>query len=149
MMTAPDLRVWERKAKARFVQTTMGVTTGWGGASRLRDLVGRARAMRLLFGNEVVDVTKATEWGLADAVFEEPTVVARKGSAGSGGGVEELSLAAEHAILGLVGDGDVLVRANMKRSVDSPAAAEKDLFVPLWGGPANLEAIERVKRKGK
>ncbi|ORY35985.1 hypothetical protein BCR33DRAFT_491256 [Rhizoclosmatium globosum] len=43
-----DLRVMANTARAGYLQTKMGVVTGWGGASRLRSLLGPSAALSLL-----------------------------------------------------------------------------------------------------
>eukprot|EP00756_Hemistasia_phaeocysticola_P053436 Hpha_TRINITY_DN29055_c0_g1::TRINITY_DN29055_c0_g1_i1::g.156518::m.156518/K18426/ECHDC1; ethylmalonyl-CoA/methylmalonyl-CoA decarboxylase len=40
LTTAPDIRVFEERTKLRFVQASLGVVTGWGGAARLKRIVG-------------------------------------------------------------------------------------------------------------
>ena len=66
-----DFRIQRRGARFQFVQASRGVSPGWGGAGRLRELVGRQGALRLLGTGEPL----APEWGLAlgvvDWVLEE------------------------------------------------------------------------------
>jgi ethylmalonyl-CoA/methylmalonyl-CoA decarboxylase len=49
-----------------FVQAKLGVTPGWGGASRLLSIVGRKSALRLLGTSMQVDVETALKIGLVD-----------------------------------------------------------------------------------
>ena len=46
----------------------LNVSTGWGGGTDLFDLVGRARALRMLARTEMVSAADALAWGLAEAV---------------------------------------------------------------------------------
>ena len=71
LSTSTDFRCMRRDAKLRFVQTTMGVTTGWGGGRRLAEIVGEREALRLLLLSEAVDADTAVRLGLADFVVEE------------------------------------------------------------------------------
>ncbi|KAI9008515.1 ClpP/crotonase-like domain-containing protein [Hyaloraphidium curvatum] len=68
LATAADFRVWSPGARLRFVQLKMGVVPGWGGATRLADLVGQRTALRLLCSAETVDAGKALALGLADHI---------------------------------------------------------------------------------
>ncbi|KAF9951777.1 enoyl CoA hydratase domain-containing protein 1, partial [Mortierella alpina] len=54
MTTFCDHRCLADKAKVQFVQTQMGVVTGWGGASRLLGIVPRSQALRLLASAEPI-----------------------------------------------------------------------------------------------
>ena len=48
LTTATDLRVFSPDASLSFVQSSMSISTGWGGGSRLAAIVGRRSALRLL-----------------------------------------------------------------------------------------------------
>ncbi len=61
-------------AHARFGQPEvgLGLLPGWGGTQRLPRLVGKGRAMELLFGGGVIDASEAYRIGLANCVVEAP-----------------------------------------------------------------------------
>jgi enoyl-CoA hydratase/carnithine racemase len=63
-----DFRVAAPSSKLRFVQTTMGVTTGWGGGRSLVDAVGKRTALKLLCFSEVVVAEAGVRMGLFDWV---------------------------------------------------------------------------------
>lgn len=48
ILTACDLRLAAAHARFAFAQVRNGLTTGWGGSSRLVALLGESRAMELL-----------------------------------------------------------------------------------------------------
>lgn len=48
LTAATDLRVFSPDASLSFVQSSMSISTGWGGGSRLASIVGRRAALRLL-----------------------------------------------------------------------------------------------------
>ena len=48
LTTATDLRVFSPDASLSFVQSSMSISTGWGGGSRLAAIVGRRAALKLL-----------------------------------------------------------------------------------------------------
>jgi enoyl-CoA hydratase/carnithine racemase len=65
---ACDLRVMAEHASIGYVHGRLAITAAWGGASDLIDLLGRARALRMMATGEMVDAFTALEWGLADLV---------------------------------------------------------------------------------
>ncbi|RME00758.1 MAG: enoyl-CoA hydratase/isomerase family protein [Deltaproteobacteria bacterium] len=72
---ACDLRVVSESARFGFRQAAMGLMTGWGGADRLVDLVGRARAKFLLWTAATISAQEALEIGLADRLAPEGEVL--------------------------------------------------------------------------
>eukprot|EP00520_Triparma_pacifica_P013827 CAMPEP_0118634092 /NCGR_PEP_ID=MMETSP0785-20121206/1353_1 /TAXON_ID=91992 /ORGANISM="Bolidomonas pacifica, Strain CCMP 1866" /LENGTH=193 /DNA_ID=CAMNT_0006525025 /DNA_START=154 /DNA_END=732 /DNA_ORIENTATION=- len=61
LATSTDFRVLGNEAGVRsrmkFVQATMGVTTGWGGGTRLVELVGKEEALKILLTSEEISTT--------------------------------------------------------------------------------------------
>lgn len=53
LTTAFDIRIISDKAKIGFIQSTLGITTAWGGGSRLISLLGRTKALPLLIAGEI------------------------------------------------------------------------------------------------
>jgi len=68
LAVACDLRVMAAHARIGYMHGRLNVSTGWGGGTDLFDLVGRARALRMLARAEMVHAAEALAWGLADAV---------------------------------------------------------------------------------
>jgi enoyl-CoA hydratase len=68
LVVACDLRMLESTARIGFVQGRLGITTAWGGGPDLVDLVGAARAMRMMARCEMVSAETALDWGLVDVV---------------------------------------------------------------------------------
>jgi len=120
-----------------FVHAKMGIVPAWGSAGRLTWLVGPQRTLDLLLDSRPLRADEAVAAGLVD-----DTVATFKDA------VEWLSQKVHH---------DVTVVRAVKRMrlchVDKPdwaaaALAERKIFAPLWGGPANREAlIQRPKHK--
>ena len=65
---ACDMRMLEAHARIGFVQGRMGITSAWGGGTDLCQLVGAARAMRMMARCEMVGAEAALDWGLVDVV---------------------------------------------------------------------------------
>ncbi|KAF9975934.1 enoyl CoA hydratase domain-containing protein 1 [Actinomortierella ambigua] len=154
MTTFCDHRCLTTHAKVQFVQTLMGVVTGWGGTGRLIHMVPRPDALRLLagsvpiqggeeavqlgFAQTVAPVGKAVEVAtqyLGQYVWEIPPP--KEGSEE----IEEVvpkrrCLEAVRAFKRLISYG-----VDDER-VDRVAELEKELFRGLWGGPDNLARVE-------
>lgn len=68
---ACDMRLQAVGARIGFVQARLAITSAWGGGPDLCQLVGTARAMRMMSRYELVDAQQALAWGLADAVISD------------------------------------------------------------------------------
>ena len=131
-----DLRAFcEKSGKLSFVQARMGLIPGWGGATRLKQLVGRAKALELLLSCRTVNANEAMDLGLCDKVISD--------------GEDKLEQACEW--LETLIKHDPAVISAMKKAVtndydENDFYKERTLFAPLWAGPANRKAIrENIK----
>ncbi len=70
-----DLRVAAESAHFGFLQVTLGITPAWRGISRLRELVGRSTALRLLLTGERFDAAAALRYGIVDSVVGGQSVL--------------------------------------------------------------------------
>ena len=68
---ACDMRLIASSARIGFIQGKLAITSAWGGGVDLVQLVGPARAMRMMARCELVAATEALLWGLADASFAD------------------------------------------------------------------------------
>lgn len=161
MTTFCDHRCLTDQSKIQFVQTQMGVVTGWGGAGRLLTIVSnnRSLALRLLAsaeplrgGQDAIQcgfaqctapvgkaVERATEY-MQPYVWERvpspPEQANDKKQAGA-----RRCVAAVRAMKRIVSSGlddDRLERVS---------ELEKDLFKQLWGGADNLARVEAATSK--
>lgn len=71
LAVACDLRLQGAHARIGFIQAKLAITSAWGGGPDLFQLVGRARAVRMMSRCELVDAPTALDWGLADAVIAD------------------------------------------------------------------------------
>ena len=71
LAVACDMRMLEAHARIGFVQARIGITSAWGGGSDLCQLVGAARAMRMMSRCEMVGAEAALDWGLVDVVVND------------------------------------------------------------------------------
>jgi enoyl-CoA hydratase/carnithine racemase len=66
---ACDFRLASDQAKLGFVQISLHITTGWGGASRLIRKVGRTNALRMLLTGEIMTAEEAFACHFVDKVI--------------------------------------------------------------------------------
>jgi enoyl-CoA hydratase len=134
---ACDYRIAEARAKLSFRQAAMGLTTGWGAATRLSRLVPRSTALRLLATAEVLDAVRAHQVGLVDEVVPDGACVERACALAS-----EVALVSPRAVAGMK---RVLGAAYGGTSVSAAVSArelEWEVFRSLWGGEDHAEALE-------
>jgi enoyl-CoA hydratase len=65
---ACDIRVATANARIGFLQSSLGITTSWGGGSDLFRLLPSSRAIHLLATAEMLNAEQAHQFGLVDAV---------------------------------------------------------------------------------
>lgn len=68
---ACDMRMQSSHARIGFIQARLAISSVWGGGADLCQLVGSARAMRMMSRCELIDATQALAWGLADTVISD------------------------------------------------------------------------------
>ncbi|MEW9034129.1 MAG: enoyl-CoA hydratase/isomerase family protein, partial [Planifilum fimeticola] len=64
-----DFRLASDRARFGFIQVRLGITSGWGGGTRLLSLLKRSDALYLLLTGEVIDSETALRIGLVDRIF--------------------------------------------------------------------------------
>ena len=67
---ACDIRIAARSARFGQPEINLGIIPGWGGTQRLPRLIGRSRAMPLLYTGEQISAEQALEWGLVSQVVD-------------------------------------------------------------------------------
>lgn len=67
LLTVGDWIIADKKSKVGFVQARLGVTTGWGGGSRLIERIGKLKAIQLIAMSPVLSAEAALNIGLVDA----------------------------------------------------------------------------------
>jgi enoyl-CoA hydratase len=65
---ACDIRIASENASLGFVHSRQGITTAWGGAQRLKRLVGYGRAMELLLTGRIISPQEALALGMVEQI---------------------------------------------------------------------------------
>lgn len=73
LTSAFDIRICAEDAKIGFVQSKLGITTAWGGGSRLISLLGKAKALPLLIAGETLPAIDWKRIGYIDQIFSKRT----------------------------------------------------------------------------
>jgi len=131
---AADVRIAASDAWLAFRQIDFAVTTGWGGAQRLAGLVGRSRALHLLWSGARVTAADALRLGLVDEIApsgERALDAARRMA-------ERLARRPRHVLAGL---------KRLVYAADAPVSVhrtlERTLFAEAWGHGDHFAAVER------
>ncbi|MBX3229949.1 MAG: enoyl-CoA hydratase/isomerase family protein [Labilithrix sp.] len=128
LAVACDLRIAAPTARIAFKQVRMGVTTSWGTAGRLRELVGAGAAARLLFTAQEVSAKKAKTMGLVDRVEDDAVAAAREWA-------DEIAKAPSTAI--------AATKKLLRAETTELRARERELFVETWSSDEHRAAVER------
>ena len=139
ILTACDLRLAAPTARFAFRQVQNGLTTGWGGAGRLVELIGQARAMELLLTGRMVDAAEAQTLGLIHCIAP-PNSDALDAAYAWAQDLLRLPQRALTAIKTLVHAAGHLPPADTDR-------LEAQLFINLWPSPDHLEAMDAFAQK--
>ncbi|GCB71372.1 hypothetical protein scyTo_0005919 [Scyliorhinus torazame] len=139
--TACDFRLMTSGSEIRFVHKHMGLTPGWGGATRLIKLIGYRNALKLLSSAQPVDPATGLKIGLADELLT---------STDGDSCLEEV----ENWLNQYTNGSSQVIRAiknvvvsGRELSQEESLKNEKSIFGTLWGSPANLKALaQKIKR---
>lgn len=138
LITACDLRVAERGIQLSFRQARMGLSTGWGGSTRLVHLVGLGAAKRLLLTGLPCEAEEALRLGLVDELVDPGSALGRAKdlveatAQGARGAVTRLKRGLHDAVL-------------LER--DASYARELDRFVESWSSDEHRAALAARRQK--
>jgi ethylmalonyl-CoA/methylmalonyl-CoA decarboxylase len=132
LITACDHCVIASDATVRFVQASLGLSTGWGGGPRLVRLLGRRSALRLLGTACPVTAQAALSLGLADRLA--PRGEAARVAADL---LEPYRRHPRQAVRAM----KAIVAAADDTPLDQALGLEGEEFSKLWGGSANRAAL--------
>ncbi|XP_054259086.1 ethylmalonyl-CoA decarboxylase-like [Macrosteles quadrilineatus] len=133
-----DFRLFSKNASLGFVHAKMGIMPAWGGMTMAIQTLGYKTALDLVSTARLVRTPEAQNIGLCDAVVDS----AEEAKAWLSERVK-WDVSATRAIKA--------VAANVRNSHLTEEHIwdyEKKVFSPLWGGPANQQALQsKVKHK--
>ncbi|GBG31338.1 Ethylmalonyl-CoA decarboxylase [Hondaea fermentalgiana] len=140
IVLSTDFRVFQSKANFRMVQTTLGLVPGWGGGTRLVNLVGRTKALEVLCGAPKLDADGLAELGIADCVS----------------GPDETAEAAAERFMkpfydakypgAVQGAKSIIGFAHDHSDIDVSLNHEREVFSRAWQGEENKHALAEIDR---
>ncbi len=136
---ACDQRVMAENADIGFVHARLGITTAWGGARFLLQLVGYPMAMELLTTGRVLNAQEAKEIGLVDHVTEPGAALSTA--------IDLARIMAQHPI-----EAVRAAKRLLRFAVASPLVAkhaERRLFAGLWDSEFRRQAVARFLNRKK
>ncbi|MEX1247654.1 MAG: enoyl-CoA hydratase/isomerase family protein [Anaerolineales bacterium] len=135
---ACDMRVMARDASIGFVQASLGIATGWGGARYLLHMIGYPKALELLATGRVLSGEEAEEIGLVNLL------------AAPGGAVDaayELARQIAQHPVEAVRAAKRLLRFALTAPLTAKSA-ERQLFAALWASDFKRKVVaERFLQK--
>ena len=142
LLTATDYRVMldAPRCKIQSVHARIGASPGWGGASRLAQLVGRRHALRLLGASLALDGKAALAMGLVDALAPEG------GADESRPGLDFLQPFVKDSQYARSVAGIKYVLA-AEGAPEEMAVREGEVFYERWFGDDNRQALDRAQKK--
>ncbi|CAI9555041.1 unnamed protein product [Staurois parvus] len=136
LCTACDFRLMTEDSEIRFVHKHMGLVPGWGGATRLIQLIGSRHALKLLSSALRVHPKYALNIGLADEILSSgtdgPLAEAQKWIASYTKGAADVNRAVKK-----------VVASGREKLFEDSLRTEKEIFGTVWGGPANMQALSK------
>lgn len=137
-----DFRAMSTSAMIGFVQAKLTISPGWGGGSRLVEILGRTKALRLLASGAILKSDEAKKIGLADVVVLDGPPAAEEAQAFLNMITVECPAAVQAA--------KKVVVNTSKLDVETVLEGEREIFKSVWGSPAHLQALKgATKRKEK
>jgi enoyl-CoA hydratase len=133
---ACDIRVVSENGSLGFVHVRQGITTAWGGAQRLRRLIGYGKAIELLLTGRVISPQEAMDMGMVEQVVPvgESVAAARKIA-------EAIAANPPQAVRAL--------KRLLRLEASEAFAEEREAFGRLWATADHLEAVAAFLEKRK
>lgn len=72
---AAHFRVASDNARMGLPEVSLGVIPGYGGTQRLAQLIGKGRALEMIITAQMIDASKAEQWGLVNAVTSQEELI--------------------------------------------------------------------------
>ncbi len=145
LTTACDFRVMTKDAEIGFVHIRLGVTAGWGGGSRLVQILGPCKALEVMMSGRLIKADEALNLGLVQHVISDcdpndvNSVLSKT--------FEWLSHYTRHAAQPMRAIKGI-VNAARWLPIEEALKKEVEYFASVWGGPEHHKALaNNIKHK--
>ncbi|MQC26118.1 MAG: enoyl-CoA hydratase/isomerase family protein [Chloroflexi bacterium] len=136
---ACDQRIMAEDADIGFVHARLGITTAWGGARYLLQIVGYPKALELLTTGRVLNAEEAVEMGLVDQLVPSMQALSR---------AQELAAEMAQHPVEAVRAAKRLLRFALAYPLVSKHA-ERQLFASLWDSEFRRAAVDPFLNRKK
>lgn len=140
--TACDMRLAHSDVRLGFIQIRLGITTGWGGATRLLDIIPRAKALKLLLTGEKIEAKAALELGFINELLPKRDFLKHTFSWAKK--ITRHSLPALEAYKQTALDGN-----DHSLSIEEKLTREVDRSAEVWGSTEHEQAVETFLNRTK
>lgn len=138
MILAGDIRVAREGVRFSFSQGKFGITTGWGGATRLVNLVGRGTASLMLLSGCSISAEEAKDIHLIDIVVSEKDLQSK---------VNEIRNQIERLSPKAVASMKRVLFIAERQGFDQALKFELEAFSKLWASEEHLEGLSAFFEK--
>jgi enoyl-CoA hydratase len=137
---ACDLRVAADDAVIGFPEATIGLIPAAGGTQRLTEIVGRPRALELMYTGRRLTAREALSLGLFNRVVPAAELA---------GTVAELAAEVAGSTSGALRAVKACVRARVEDGRAAGSRREREVIEPLAFDPDSLERLEAFHKRGR
>ena len=138
LAVACDFRVAAAHARISFTQIALGLMPAWGAPERLAALVGRGRALFMLFGGDIMSAAQAMQLGLVEDVYADESFDDRVNEL-----AQKMASAPAPALAGIKASVNAVRPHHDPEHVDAAIAA----FAKTRVDPAHWDAVEEMERR--
>ncbi|CAG2117308.1 unnamed protein product [Medioppia subpectinata] len=139
--TAADFRLMSASARIGFVHIRLGITSAWGGGSRLSQLVGPQKALHMMLSGRRLDAEEALRLGLVDDVIAAEADAVAEGRAW----IHRLLAARSHETIQAVKE---IVNCARFLPLELSLREELDVSCGVWGASEHQRALAaNIKHK--
>jgi len=138
LAVACDFRVAADHARIGFAQISLGLMPAWGASERLAALVGRGRALYMLFSGAIISAGESKALGLVEEVYAGESFDERVGEL-----ARKIAAAPPDALAG------IKATVNAVRPHHNPELAGETIaaFAKTWADPAHWDAAANLERR--
>lgn len=136
LITAFDFRLITSSAKIGFVHIKLGICAGWGGGSRLVQIVGPTKALELFTSGRQLDAQQALDIGLVNGILynckDEKDILSKARA-----WLSDYTFGTTEAIRA----NKLVINSARLTPLQDSLSRELKIFSKVWGAPAHKKAL--------
>ncbi|KAL1440249.1 hypothetical protein MTO96_009554 [Rhipicephalus appendiculatus] len=135
LTTAADFRIMAPNSEVQFVHVRMGITSAWGGMTRLTQIVGPTLALDLFASGRPLRPDEATRTGFASYVLSDEQDTKEQALQWISERIKGTTEIMRAIKLGMVAARNLPLQEALQR--------ENELFASVWGQDAHSDALRQ------